>query len=86
MAERLSECSELQDGITAGRRSLLIGEEMEVLVDEPGVARSHREAPAIDGIVRVPRSLGAGSLATVRVTGAAGPDLDAVPVPVAAGR
>jgi ribosomal protein S12 methylthiotransferase len=80
MAERLAECGELQDRITAGRRSLLIGEEIDVLVDEPGVARSHREAPVIDGIVRVPRSIETGSVAAVRVTGAAGPDLDAVPV------
>jgi ribosomal protein S12 methylthiotransferase len=80
VAERLVECGELQDRITAGRRSLLIGEEIDVLVDEPGVARSHREAPVIDGIVRVPRSMETGSSGRVRVSGAAGPDLEAVPV------
>jgi ribosomal protein S12 methylthiotransferase len=80
VAERLAECSELQDRITAGRRSLLIGEEVDVLVDEPGSARSHREAPVVDGVVRVPRSLPVGTCWTVRVTGAAGPDLDALPV------
>jgi ribosomal protein S12 methylthiotransferase len=87
VAERLAECGELQDRITAGRRSQLIGEELEVLVDAPGVARSHREAPVIDGVVHVPRSMTVGSFGTVRVTGAAGPDLDAEPVllPAAAG-
>ena len=45
--------AELQDAITAERRAALVGERVEVLVDEPGVARSHREAPEIDGIVHV---------------------------------
>ena len=36
--ERLRECSELQDAITAERRAELVGERLEVLVDEPGVA------------------------------------------------
>jgi ribosomal protein S12 methylthiotransferase len=80
VAERLTECGELQDRITAGRRSLLVGEEVEVLVDEPGVGRSHREAPVVDGVIRVPRAMPAGSFGTVRVLGAAGPDLDGVPV------
>ena len=77
--ERLRECAELQDAVTAERRSDLVGETVEVLVDEPGVGRSHREAPEIDGIVHVSASLPVGSLRPVRVTGAAGPDLWAVP-------
>jgi len=48
---------------------------VEVLVDEPGVGRSHREAPQIDGIVRVPTALAVGSFATVRIADAQGPDL-----------
>jgi ribosomal protein S12 methylthiotransferase len=76
--ERLAEVGELQDGITARRRDALIGSVMEVLVDAPGVARSHREAPEIDGIVSVPRDLPVGGLVKVTVTGAAGPDLEAV--------
>jgi ribosomal protein S12 methylthiotransferase len=78
VAERLGELRELQDGITARRRDDLIGTVTEVLVDAPGVARSHREAPEIDGIVSVPDALAVGELAKVRVVGAAGPDLDAV--------
>ncbi|MGH9102899.1 MAG: 30S ribosomal protein S12 methylthiotransferase RimO, partial [Acidimicrobiales bacterium] len=79
VAERMAEASELQDGITARRRAALIGSHLEVLVDEPGVARSYLEAPEIDGIVEVPAHLPPGSLLGVTVTGAAGPDLDAAP-------
>jgi ribosomal protein S12 methylthiotransferase len=75
--ERLAELSQLQDGITARRRDALIGSVVEVLVDAPGVARSHREAPEIDGIVSVPRDLRVGELSKVTITGAAGPDLEA---------
>jgi ribosomal protein S12 methylthiotransferase len=80
VAERLAELRDLQDGITARRRDALIGTVAEVLVDAPGVARSHREAPEIDGIVVVPDSLGVGELAKVRIEGAAGTDLDAAPL------
>ena len=73
--ERLRECSEIQDRITADRRSALVGETMRVLVDGPGVARSHREAPEIDGIVHVPTTIAPGRLVDVVATGAAGPDL-----------
>ena len=75
MAERLGELRELQDGITATRRDDLIGERIEVLVDEPGVGRSHREAPEIDGIVQVPEHLAVGTFVTVEVVDAMGPDL-----------
>ena len=78
VAERLAELRELADGITAARRDELIGAEIEVLVDEPGVGRSHREAPEIDGIVEVPEDLAVGELHRVRVLDAAGPDLRAV--------
>jgi ribosomal protein S12 methylthiotransferase len=77
VAERLAELSELQDGITAAKRDRLLGREVEVLVDTPGVARSHREAPEIDGIISVPGHLPAGTFATLTVTGALGPDLEA---------
>jgi ribosomal protein S12 methylthiotransferase len=79
VAERLAECSELQDAITADRRLDLVGSRIEVLVDRTGVGRSHREAPEIDGVVAVPGRLAVGSLAEVVVTDAVGPDLVAVP-------
>jgi ribosomal protein S12 methylthiotransferase len=77
VAERLSELRELQDRITARKRDQLLGSEVEVLVDSPGTARSHREAPEIDGIIAVPAHLAAGTFATLTVTGATGPDLEA---------
>jgi ribosomal protein S12 methylthiotransferase len=86
VAERLAELRELQDGITAARRDDLVGEVVDVLVDAPGVARSHREAPEIDGIITVPLHLEVGTIQPVRITGAAGPDATAEPlVPVEAG-
>ena len=75
MNERLAELREMQDNITASRRDDLIGTTQTVLVDEPGVARSHREAPEIDGIVQVPESLVVGSLVEVSIVDAMGPDL-----------
>jgi ribosomal protein S12 methylthiotransferase len=75
MRERLSELSEMQDGITSRRRDDLVGRTMNVLVDEEGVARSHREAPEIDGIIEVPGSLTVGQFYDVTVKSAMGPDL-----------
>ena len=80
MAERLAELRERQDAITARRRERLIGAQIEVLVDRPGVGRSHREAPEIDGIVEIPEQLAVGSFVSVVVTGAMGPDLVAASV------
>ncbi len=80
MHDRLSELRELQDGITAARRDALVGEVVDVLVDAPAVARSHREAPEIDGIINVPDHLEVGSIVAVRITGAEGPDSYAEPM------
>ncbi len=79
VAERLRECGELQDAITAARRDELIGATVEVLVDAPGVGRTYREAPEIDGIVTLPEHLVPGTFVEVVVTGADGPDLIAEP-------
>lgn len=76
-SDRLSELQEMQDTITATRRDLLLGREVEVLVDEPGVGRTHREAPEIDGIISVPHDLPVGTFQTVTVTASIGPDLEA---------
>ncbi len=77
VAERLRELTEVQDTITAERRAELVGQRVEVLVDEPGTGRTHREAPEIDGVIVVPSSLAAGRFVTVTVTGVAGTDLEA---------
>jgi ribosomal protein S12 methylthiotransferase len=75
VAERMRECTELQDAITAARREDLIGTTVEVLVDSPGEGRTYREAPEIDGIVSLPVALAVGTFCQVVITGADGPDL-----------
>jgi len=77
VAERIGECSERQDAITAARRDELIGERVRALVVAPGEGRTHREAPEIDGVVTTPLDIQVGSFADLVVTGAAGPDLEA---------
>lgn len=78
MNERLAELREKQDQITAARRDELLGLDIEVLVDEPGIARSHREAPEIDGVVQVDDELTVGEFYRVTVEQVFGPDLIAV--------
>jgi ribosomal protein S12 methylthiotransferase len=75
VSERLAELRALQDDITAKRRDDLIGALQQVLVDAPGIARSHREAPEIDGVIQVPASLAVGAAHEVLVVDALGPDL-----------
>lgn len=77
VAERLAELREVQDATTERRRAALVGRRVDVLVDEPGVGRTHREAPEIDGVVNVPEHLPVGEVVPLTVTGSAGPDLDA---------
>ncbi len=92
VAERLRECTAVQEPITDEARDALIGETVAVLVDERHpdggiVGRTHREAPEIDGVVRVADAEARpGAVVPARVTGAVGPDLDAEPLhqPVAA--
>lgn len=78
MNQRIAELRELQDSITATRRDDLIGTTMRVLVDEQGIARSHREAPSIDGVIHVDRSLPVRTFHDVEIADAMGPDLVAV--------
>lgn len=78
MNERLAELRELQDSITARRRDDLIGETLDVLVDEPGLGRSHREAPEIDGVIHIAETLQVGSFTKAKIADALGPDLVAV--------
>jgi ribosomal protein S12 methylthiotransferase len=86
MQERLRECADVQDPITQAARDALVGTDIDVLVDgvdddtdEP-VGRSHREAPEIDGVVRISGAFARpGARVRARVTSACGPDLAAVP-------
>jgi ribosomal protein S12 methylthiotransferase len=75
MNERIAELRELQDRITASKRDQLIDRVVNVLVDERGVARSHREAPSIDGVIHVPEDLAVRQFHEVRIVDALGPDL-----------
>jgi ribosomal protein S12 methylthiotransferase len=80
MGERLRECSEVQDPITAVARDAMVGREVEVLVDHADdgglTGRTEREAPEIDGQVRLPATYARpGSLVRARVVEACGPDL-----------
>lgn len=81
VAERISELTDVQDRVTQARRHALVGETVEVLVDGPGIGRTHREAPEIDGVVELRGDAPAGEVVAARVTGVAGPDLDAEILP-----
>lgn len=74
-AERLRECAEVQDALTERRRRQLVGRQVDALVDAPGIGRTWREAPEIDGVVHVPDDLPVGEEARVVVTAAVGPDV-----------
>jgi ribosomal protein S12 methylthiotransferase len=80
VAERTRECSEVQDAITSQRRTSLVGSRCRALVDGKGHARSHREAPEIDGVIHVPAELPAGTWVELEITEAVGPDLVGQPV------
>jgi ribosomal protein S12 methylthiotransferase len=80
--EWLRECEAVQEPITRAARDALVGREVEVLVDavDDGmlVGRTHREAPEIDGIVRLDGEFARpGAIVRAHVTEAMGPDLAA---------
>jgi ribosomal protein S12 methylthiotransferase len=85
--ERLRECSDVQQPITASARAALLGETVDVLVDgasdDDVVGRTFREAPEIDGVVRIVGDLFArpGALVRATVCGVEGPDLEAKALP-----
>jgi ribosomal protein S12 methylthiotransferase len=78
--ERLREVSEVQDAITARRRDALVGSRQRLLIDAPGVGRSVRECPEIDGIVMVDSTLGVGTMVDCEIVASHGTDLEAVRV------
>jgi len=78
--ERLREVSEIQDDITAHRRDALVGTRQRLLIDAPGVARSVRECPEIDGVVMVDPSLAVGALVECEIVASHGTDLEAVAI------
>jgi ribosomal protein S12 methylthiotransferase len=83
VGEWLRECEAVQDPITRVARDGLVGSVVDVLVDGPAddaderlVGRTHREAPEIDGVVRLDAGWARpGALVRAHVTEAVGPDL-----------
>jgi ribosomal protein S12 methylthiotransferase len=93
--EWLRECDDVQVPITQNARDGLVraGTEVEVLVDGvdddtgDALGRTHREAPEIDGVVRLEGvHARPGSIVRAKVVGALGPDLVAAPIPVGRAR
>jgi ribosomal protein S12 methylthiotransferase len=78
--ERLRHLSSLQEEVTEGRNAEWLGRVDRVVIDqiEDGVpvGRSHRQAPEIDGVVRVDDGE-VGEWATVQYTTVYGPDMEA---------
>ena len=83
--ERLRECAEVQEPITAAARAALLGRDVDVLVDgldddDTLVGRTYREAPEIDGVVHLPEAdvfARPGAIVRATVCGVEGPDLEA---------
>lgn len=79
--ERLRFLQGIQDEITASRNTALLGSSDEALVDqvEDGVpvARSMRQAPEIDGVVRLDRG-DPGEWVKIEYVGAFGPDMEGI--------
>jgi ribosomal protein S12 methylthiotransferase len=79
--EWLRECEAVQEPITRAARDALVGREIDVLVDacdDDGVlvGRTHREAPEIDGMVRLHADWARpGAIVRAHVTEAIGTDL-----------
>jgi ribosomal protein S12 methylthiotransferase len=84
--ERRARLMAVQEGISRARLAAKVGRTLEVMIDEVDggavLARSHADAPEIDGVVRVRGSRGArpGDMMRVRVTAAGEHDLQAAVV------
>ena len=75
--ERLREASALQDAITARRRDEMVGQVFDVLIDAPGIGRTVKECPEIDGVVYVNGDHAVGTLVPCRITASRGTDVEA---------
>lgn len=64
-----------QEPISADYHDGQIGKYLKVLVDSPGIARSYRDAPEIDGVVFVDETLPVGQFADVEIDDGFGYDL-----------
>jgi ribosomal protein S12 methylthiotransferase len=80
--ERVRRLMLAQARVSRANLRRLIGRELEVIVDEPGVGRTEWDAPEVDGIVRLTGAKAPpGSMARVLVTGASTHDLTAHVLP-----
>jgi ribosomal protein S12 methylthiotransferase len=79
VSERISECSELQQSLSGARRRELIGRRLTVLQESEDSGRTYREAPEIDGVVRLlsgrARMASPGSFLGARCVASEWPDL-----------
>ncbi len=73
--KRWSVAMQRQEPISSDYHDEQIGKTIRVLVDKPGIARSYRDAPDIDGVVFVDESLPVGRFADVTIQDAFGYDL-----------
>jgi ribosomal protein S12 methylthiotransferase len=86
--ERVERVAAVADEAMARRAAELVGRELEVLVERldidtgAWIGRSQREAPEIDGEIRLPSGggLGVGDYVSAWVTASSGADLDALPL------
>jgi ribosomal protein S12 methylthiotransferase len=86
--ERVERVAAVADEAMARRAAELVGRELEVLVERLDIdtgawtGRSQREAPEIDGEIRLPSGGGlvVGDYVRARVTASSGADLDALPL------
>ncbi len=83
-ARRREEAMALQQKISLTKNQLLVGKELDVLVEGSGdgitISRSYRDAPEVDGVVVLQKELPAGQFVRVRITQAMEYDLMAEPV------
>ena len=77
---RLDSLMTLARKISAERNGLLVGKEIEVLTESPKEGRSWRDAPEIDGVVRLLREAKPGTIIRAKVIGSDDYDLWAEPV------
>jgi ribosomal protein S12 methylthiotransferase len=66
-----------QQTVSREVQARFVGQTLRVLVEKPGVARSHADAPEIDGTVKIAGAAPVGEFANVRITGASEYDLTA---------
>ena len=56
----------------------MVGTRQQILIDAPGIGRSVRECPEIDGIVIVDPAIPVGSLVECEIVASHGTDVEAV--------